>query len=198
MSSRPSPLQNRVTAFGEIVAENARGLMMGNRGGAIHQGWSIKRKQASRHWIICVTDFRGRARKVMQSGYTELFFLDEATAMAAGHRPCFECRNKDAKAFRAAFGATFADDIDRVLAEERKAQPSVTEAALHPGTMIASGETAYLFTADGYHPWSFGGYGAAQAAPPDMRLLTPVSTVAALRAGYRPLIHPSAGHSAVV
>ena len=193
MSSRPSPLPNRITPFGEIIASPARCLMMGNRGGKIHDHWRIKRHQASRHWIICVTDFKGRARRVMQSGYTELFFLDEATALAAGHRPCFECRNKDAKAFRRAFGATYADDMDRVLAKERKmSPPDITAADLAPGTMIASGKEAYLVTERGFHHWSFEGYAPAISAPPDMRLITPVSTVAALHAGYRPMIHPSA------
>lgn len=190
---RPSPLPNRVSPFGAVTAAPARGTMMGNRGGKIHDGWQVTRRQASRHWIICATEFRGRARNVMRSGYTELFFLDEATALAAGHRPCFECRNKDAKAFRRAFGAKNADEMDRVLAEQRKAtRPPVTETALAPGAMVAAADQAFLFTECGFRLWSWTGYGEAQQAPPDMRLLTPVSTVAALRAGYRPLIHPSA------
>ena len=193
MSSRPSPLPNRVTPFGEIVAAPERGLMLGNRGGKIHDNWTIKRHQASRHWIVCVTAFRGRSRKVMQSGYTELFFLDEATALAAGHRPCFECRNKDAKAFRDAYGAKYADDMDQVLAVERKAEPlPTTTDELARGAMVTSGGEAYLFDGSHYRQWSFDGYGPAQSAPPEMRLLTPASTVAALRAGYRPMIHPSA------
>lgn len=194
MSSRPSPLPNRVTPFGKIVATSSRGMMMGNRGGKIHREWEVTRRQASRHWIVCVTSFNNRpARDLMRQGYTELFFLDEATALAAGHRPCFECRNRDAKAFRAAFGAPNADAMDRVLAIERATAPqTVAVHDLVSGAVVSSGAEAFLFDGEAFRRWSFAGYGLAQSAPPDMRLLTPASTVAALRAGYRPQVHPSA------
>ncbi|MEO0362720.1 MAG: hypothetical protein AAF322_16490 [Pseudomonadota bacterium] len=197
---RTSPLPNRVTPFAEIVATPARGTMFGNRGGRIHEGFAIKRRQASPRWICCVLDFKNRRRRVMETGYTELFFLDEATAVAAGHRPCFECRRKDAKAFAAAWAAALglprpamADEMDAVLKEERRAdRPSVEAAALAPGAMIAAGGDAFLWTGSAFRRWSFAGYESAEPAGP-LRLLTPASALGAFRAGYRPRLHPSAG-----
>ena len=95
------PLQNRVNPFGELCAFSARGLFMGNRGGRFHTDAKTltARRWASRQWICCVLEFKGRRRDVWGSSYTELFFLDEPTAFAAGHRPCFECRRRDAEAF---------------------------------------------------------------------------------------------------
>ena len=96
------PLQNRVTPEGEIIATPHRGLLMGNRGGAFHLPDQTlgPRRWATRQWIACVLEFKGRHREVMRPNrYTELFFLDEATALAAGHRPCFECRRSDAERF---------------------------------------------------------------------------------------------------
>ena len=98
------PLQNRVTPEGEIIATPHRGLMMGNRGGCFHLPDRTlgARRWATRQWIACVLEFKGRHRAAMMqpNRYTELFFLDEATALAAGHRPCFECRRRDAERFR--------------------------------------------------------------------------------------------------
>ena len=122
------PLQNRVDPFGELFATPSRGLFMGNRGGRIHTDDQklAKRRWASRQWICCVLDFKGRQRDVWGRYYTELFFLDEVTALAAGHRPCFECRRKDAEAFAAAWQQVFrllrrprADEMDLVLHAER-------------------------------------------------------------------------------
>src|SRR3954447_17208275 len=98
-------LQNRVDPFGELIATQARGTLFGNRGGKFHRDDRTlgKRRWASRQWICCVLSFKGRHRAVWGRGYTELFFVDEVTALAAGHRPCFECRRADAKAFAAAF-----------------------------------------------------------------------------------------------
>jgi hypothetical protein len=98
------PLPNRVWPDGKLMAHPARGLLMGNRGGQIHdpQTRTIRRQQASRRWICCVPSFKGRRREVMRAGYTELFFLDEVTALAAGHRPCFECRRAEAQAYATA------------------------------------------------------------------------------------------------
>lgn len=187
---RPSPLPNRVTPFGQIIATTARGGIMGNRGGRIHgDEWNITRRQAGRGWVCCVTEFRGRWRPIMGKGWTELFFLDEATALAAGHRPCFHCRYRDAVKYRKAFGADKADEMDRSLAKERTSTPEpITEAALAPGAIVSSGEKAYLFTENGFHEWSFNGYGPATTAPADLRLLTPPSTLTALQNGYRPLM----------
>lgn len=199
--TRPSPLPNRVTPFREIVATEARGTMFGNRGGRIHEGYAIRRRQASARWICCVLSFKNRRRKVMESGYTELFFLDEATAFAAGHRPCFECRRADAKAFAAAWaearGETrpaMADEMDAVLKEERRGdRPVVTAADLVRGAMVGAGEDAYLFDGTGFRRWSFDGYrGGTPADGARMRLLTPFSALGALRRGYSVSIHPSA------
>ena len=118
------PLQNRVDPFGELFAAPARGLFMGNRGGRIHTDDKrlTKRRWASRQWICCVLHFKGRQRDVWGRYYTELFFLDEVTALAAGHRPCFECRRKDAEAFARGWQQAFklvrpprADEMDQVL-----------------------------------------------------------------------------------
>ena len=122
------PLQNRVSPFGELCAFCARGLFMGNRGGRFHPDAKTltARRWASRQWICCVLDFKGRRRDVWGRSYTELFFLDEPTAFAAGHRPCFECRRKDAETFaekwREARGLRrppYATEMDDVLHAER-------------------------------------------------------------------------------
>jgi len=99
------PLQNRVTPFGELIVTPARGTLMGNRGGRMHADHKTlgSRRWASRQWICCVLAFKGRHRQVWGEGSTELFFLDEVTALAAGHRPCFECRREDAERFAALF-----------------------------------------------------------------------------------------------
>ena len=111
-------LQNRVDPWGALHAVTQRGTMMGNRGGKIHRDDKTlgKRRWASHHWICCELHFRGRHREVMGPAYTELFFLDEVTALAAGHRPCWECRRAEAKAF---LGGEKVESFDRRLHEER-------------------------------------------------------------------------------
>jgi hypothetical protein len=118
------PLQNRVSPFGELCAYSAHGLFMGNRGGRFHTNVKTltARRWASRQWICCVLDFKGRRREVWSRFYTELFFLDEPTAFAAGHRPCFECRRKDAQLFAEKWGeahryrkSPYAAEMDNVL-----------------------------------------------------------------------------------
>ena len=193
MSSRPSPLPNRVSPLGDIVAHPARGLMMGNRGGKIHDEWAIRRKQASRRWITCVTEFRNRRRKVMESGYTELFFLDEATALAAGHRPCFECRRADASAYAAALGIERADDIDRAVAADRLLPRPGRPQDLPDGAMILHCEAVYLIHKGAMRRWSFEGYGPAEPLADRAFTLTPSASVAALRAGFSPVLHPDLG-----
>src|SRR5438132_14289469 len=124
------PLQNRVDPFGELHAVAARGLFMGNRGGRIHRDDRTlpRRRWTSRAWICCRLAFKGRHRTVWGHSYTELFFLDEPTALAAGHRPCYECRRADANAFAAAWArakglrtSPRAPAMDRVLHAERLA-----------------------------------------------------------------------------
>src|SRR5271157_4689303 len=117
------PLQNRVDPFGEFHAVSERGAMMGNRGGRLHRDdrTLAGRRWTSKRWIVCVCAFKGRRREVWGRGYTELFFVDEPTALAAGHRPCFECRRGAAKAFLAVFPGcpSGADPMDEALHRER-------------------------------------------------------------------------------
>ncbi len=192
---RPSPLPNRVLPDGRIVAMAARGLVMGNRGGRIHDDTCrIVRRQASRRWIICLTVFKGRRRAVMGQGYTELFFLDEATALAAGHRPCFECRRSAALAYAAAIGTARADDIDRLLAAERSAAPVTCDPGSLPrGAMASTGSDFWLALGLGrFALWTPQGYVAAPMPAAPAVLRTPPGTCRALATGYRPILHPSA------
>jgi hypothetical protein len=203
------PLQNRVTPTGDIIATVHRGLFTGNRG-IIHDPATktlLRKRWASPAWLTCVCEFRGRRRKVMGGrSWTELFFLDEATALAAGHRPCFFCRRDDANRFRAAWEegnnvrGVRAADIDRPLHRERLDRG---RKRLHPlplpleelpdGAMVAQGNESYLIAQGQAFWWSPGGYINFRDAFADPMLLTPPSTVRALLAGYRPVLHPSAG-----
>jgi len=192
------PLQNRVDPLGELHAVAERGLLMGNRGGRLHRDdrTLTGRRWTSRRWIVCVCAFKGRSREVWGKGYTELFFLDEPTALAAGHRPCFECRRAAAKAFLAAFPGRphGADPMDEALHRERvegrvKRVWRTRLGNLPEGAMIARDGHAYAVRGTALAPWSFGGYGAPLPLEPDAvaDVLTPPSTVAALAAGYRPI-----------
>lgn len=194
------PLQNRVTPFGEIVSDVHRGRFTGNRG-IIHDPATrtlLNRRWSSKAWITCVCEFRGRRRKVMSTqSWTELFFLDEATSLAAGHRPCFYCRRNDAEAFRDAWAKgnerakPRAPEMDAVLHGERldgkakRLHPlRVPALSLPDGTMVASEGDSYLVARGATWLWSFAGYRSMPVAPTDVRLLTPPSIVNALRAGY--------------
>jgi hypothetical protein len=202
------PLQNRVTPSGDIIATPHRGLFTGNRG-IIHDPATktlLKKRWASPAWLTCVCEFRGRRRAVMGGrSWTELFFLDEATALAAGHRPCFFCRRDDANRFRAAWeegnGVTDvrAAEIDAVLHGERldgrnkrlHALP-VRLDELPDGAMVQDGAESFLIVRGRALLWSPAGYRETQNALQDARLLTPPSTLRAMSAGYRPVLHPSA------
>ena len=201
------PLQNRVTPEGDIIADPHRGLFTGNRG-IIHDPATrslLKKRWSSPAWLTCVLEFRGRRRKVMaRRSWTELFFLDEATAFAAGHRPCFFCRRDDANRFRAAWESgngvedVLAPEMDAVLHRERFASSK----KLHPlpmkieelpdGTMVQDGDDSFLIVQGRAHLWSPAGYTKIDRALNNAMLLTPPSTVRAFMAGYRPLLHPSA------
>ncbi|PTW62382.1 hypothetical protein C8N35_101424 [Breoghania corrubedonensis] len=204
------PLQNRVTPDGTIIATPARGLFMGNRGGRIHDPATrtlTSRRFASRRWICCETAFKGRHRTVMGAGYTELFFLDEPTALSAGHRPCFECRRAAANAFarywQQAHGLGAppdADTMDRQLHAERLgARPEAALDLLPDGAAVLVKEDAAQRPAfvrgDCLLVWQAEGYGQKLARPRGIALplLTPPSIVAVLDAGYLPHWHPSAG-----
>ena len=202
------PLQNRVTPTGDIIATPHRGMFTGNRG-IIHDPVTktlLTRRWASQAWLTCVCEFRGRRREVMGGrSWTELFFLDEATALAAGHRPCFFCRRDDAYRFRAAWeegkGVTrvLARDIDAVLHRERLSggrkrlhARTMPLEELPDGAMLQEGNESYLIVQGRALLWSPAGYLKARTALQGAKLLTPPSTLRALSAGYRPVLHPSA------
>lgn len=202
------PLQNRVTPTGDIIATPHRGLFTGNRG-IIHDPASktlLKKRWSTPAWLTCTCEFRGRRREVMaQRSWTELFFLDEATALAAGHRPCFYCRRDDANRFRAAWekGNRVHDvrmhDIDTVLHHERLDQGTkrlhallVPLDQLPDGAMVQQGEESFLLVQGKAFLWSPAGYVAAARELGDATLLTPPSTLRTLKAGYRPVLHPTA------
>ncbi len=201
------PLQNRVTPFGEVVADPHRGLFTGNRG-IIHDPATrtlLRKRWSNPAWLICVCEFRGRRREVMGGrSWTELFFLDEATALAAGHRPCFYCRRDDANRFRAAWekgngtSGLLAPDIDAVLHRERFASGKKLHALPSPvdrlpdGAMVALDGEAFLVVKGRRLRWTFAGYRKTTAQVGGAMLLTPPSTLRALASGYRPLLHPSA------
>jgi hypothetical protein len=196
------PLQNRVTPFGELVAEPARGLLFGNRGGRFHDPASRSlrtRRWASKQWICCVLAFKGRHREVWRTGYTELFFLDEVTALAAGHRPCCECRRKAARSFQAALGSGLSlDEIDARLHAERldgraKRIHRATAEDLPDAAMIAIDGRSFAIRGESMLAWSLAGYGPLRRrASGAVDVLTPPLTLAALRGGYGPLWHPTA------
>jgi hypothetical protein len=203
------PLPNRVDPFGAIAAVPERGLFLGNRGGRFHRDDRTigPRPWASRQWICCVLSFKGRRRTpLMDRGYTELFFLDEVTALAAGHRPCFECRRADATRFAAAWARAKglpappkAPEMDAVLHAERlegreKRTWQAEAAGLPDGAMIAVGGQAFAVRGGKALPWSYGGYGEGAPLPSgSMDVLTPPAIVAVLRQGFAPVWHPSAG-----
>jgi hypothetical protein len=201
------PLQNRVLPTGEIVAIPDRGLFVGNRG-IVHDPSTqtiLKRRWSTDAWITCVLEFKGRRRRVWQrQSWTELFFLDEATAFTAGHRPCFYCRREDAKRFRAAWETgnrkhgVLAPEIDAVLHHERFASGKKLHplpmplAELPDGTMVQAGEQSFLIARGKPLLWTPSGYREVECAIHDAQLLTPPSTVRAFAAGYRPVLHGSA------
>lgn len=203
------PLQNRVTPSGDIVADPHRGLFTGNRG-IIHNPRTktlLTKRWTCKAWLVCVCDYKGRRRDVMGTrSWTELFFLDEATALAAGHRPCFFCRRGDAEAFVAAWqqgnrvAGLRAGQLDMVLHRERL---EGRRKRLHPlpggfenlpdGAMIHAGNDDFLMVRGRALRWSAGGYRrAGDELPRNALLLTPPSTVRSLLSGYRPVLHPSA------
>ena len=203
-----SPLQNRVSPFGELLAVPARGLLFGNRGGRFHTDARTltARRWVSRRWICCVLDFKGRRRDVWGRFYTELFFLDEPTALAAGHRPCFECRPRDAEAFAEMWRKAHrlvarpsADRMDAVLHGERlrgraKRLHRRAVAALPDGAFIALDGEPFAVRGDRLLPWTPRGYDAPKRRPHgwSVDVLTPPAILAVLSAGYRPRWHPSA------
>lgn len=209
---RRTPLQNRVTPFGEIIATPERGLFMGNRGGCFHDEHQrlTARRWATRQWITCLTAYRGWKRELMAPRrYTELFFLDEAVALSAGHRPCALCRRADFERFRRAWTAgnniggdetpILAGEIDGALHAERldgreKRTFEANLGSLPDGAFVAIDDNAWLRWAGSLHRWTPGGYDERRPLEPSRVaiVLTPPSTMRVLSAGYRPVVHPSA------
>jgi hypothetical protein len=206
------PLQNRVDPFGELFADPARGTFMGNRGGRFHTPARTltARRWASRQWICCVLAFKGRHRDVWGRFYTELFFLDEPTALAAGHRPCFECRRQEADTLAEFWRIAHrlrrcprAAEMDQVLHRERlqgraKRRHRRSIDGLPDGVFIALDGTAFALRGDALLRWTPEGYDARMPRPRRVivEVLTPPAIVAVLSAGYRPRWHASAKGSA--
>ncbi|HEY0182956.1 MAG TPA: hypothetical protein VGC09_09135 [Rhodopila sp.] len=201
------PLHNRVTPFGDIVAIPQRGMFTGNRG-IIHDPASktlLRKRWASKAWLICVCDYQGRRREVMAGrSWTELFFLDEAVALAAGHRPCFRCRRGAAESFRAAWATAAgtprpsAAAMDGVLHRERLARGRKLVHAvpapvgeLPSGTVVVASGAAYTIAAGHARRWTEQGYDPPEVVRHADGLLTPPSTFMALTAGYQPVLHPA-------
>ncbi|MBV9174925.1 MAG: hypothetical protein JOZ81_33095 [Chloroflexi bacterium] len=204
------PLRNRVTPLGELIATPERGLVYGNRGCLHDDEGEIRRDYATKRWIACRLCFRGRRRSPLMSPgrFTELFFLDEATALAAGHRPCAECRRSDYNRFSELWlalhpGQIGADAIDAQLHRERLA-PGKRERALHEARYSQLPDGAFVLEAGGPHlvlagqllTWSPGGYCDGRRRPTRRRatVITPPSLIAILRSGWSPsvpLLHPS-------
>lgn len=207
------PLRNRVTPFGELIETPARGTLMGNRGCLIDDGRQIVRRYQGRRWIVCALEFRGRRLPLMELGRnTQVFFLDEATALAAGHRPCMECRRHDFIRFREHWAAANADRTERV-----RLSTAAIDAVLHAERITRDGNrvlypeqisylpvgsfvilepgasAAYLVMQDRLLLWTPYGYVQPMPRPADgvVHVLTPRSIVRTLMHGYQARIHPS-------
>lgn len=200
------PLQNRVTPLGELIAHPARGLVYGNRGCLHDEAGRIRRRYAGKRWIACRLEFRGRRRHpLLRPGrYTELFFLDEATAFAAGHRPCAECRREDYVRFGALWrelhpGSARADAIDAHLHAERLTAEAWTAPVdeLPDGAFLLREDEPWLVVGSKLLRWTPAGYTERAQRPTDAAasVITPPSLVAIVRAGWQsavPFLHPSA------
>jgi hypothetical protein len=205
MTGKPMPLQSRVSPFGELIATPARGTLFGNRGGRLHDSQQklTARRWVNRAWICCKLAFNNRHRKVWGNSYTELFFLDEVTAFAAGHRPCFECRRKDAERFALLFSGkkqrASAAAMDKILHAERldgktKRSHRSKLDTLPDGAMISLDGQAFAVRGNRLWRWAPGGYSQSQSRPRGIAVdvLTPPSILTVIRRGYGPLWHPSA------
>ena len=204
------PLQNRVTPFSELVAHPARGLLYGNRGCMHDDAGRIRRRYGTRRWIACRLEFRGweRGPKLQPGKFTELFFLDEVTALAAGHRPCALCRRADYVRLVELWselhpGRRGADAIDLQLHGERVAPSTRTQRhheaeldSLPDGTFVVRAGEPWLVRGRELVLWTPAGYTERVRRPSSGRatVITPPSLVAVLRAGWDPLVplfHPS-------
>lgn len=198
-------LQNRVDPFGRFIRTSARGAWMGNRG-VIHHDKQITKVFKHKAWITCALEFKGRKRAVMTPGrWTELFFLDEATAFAAGHRPCFECRREDALEFKSrwingnpVYGFSMTTSIhqidgiihrERITDDKQKVTHQSIASDLPQGTFVLVKNDPYVISNDKLHRWTAFGYDESIPIPKTtLTILTPHSIIQAFRAGYVPQI----------
>lgn len=209
------PKQNRISPTGQFIVTPDRGTLMGNRGILHNDAQEVVKPYAHKAWIICLLAFKGRRRQLMSPGkYTELFFLDEATALAAGHRPCFECRREAAVSFKTHWLSGNArlgfvdsikvNDLDKVLHQERLTDERYTKDkrqrrytavfdTLPNGSFVLYEDTSHLVWDNALYPWTTGGYGAPVPRPNAQStiVLTPRSTVAALADGYWRRLSPA-------
>jgi hypothetical protein len=205
--ARAMPRQNRVTPDGTLIAVPDRGLFWGNRGALHDRTGRVVRYSRGRAWAICVLEFKGRRRQLWAPGrLTELFFLDEATGLAAGHRPCGECRYRDYQAFKRSWASAFGGEVpgvaqidarlhaDRLLRTGVRRSYTAALSELPDGVMVSVDGAPFLVHGGGLLAWTPGGYRdtrGAEATTP-VTVITPRATVAVLAAGYRPVLHPSA------
>jgi hypothetical protein len=187
------PRRNRVTPWGDIVAVASRGTVMGNRGVLINaRGESTRRRWTTHAWIACRIDFGGRKRPVAPAGrWTALFFLDDAAALAAGHRPCGFCRRADYERFKATWarvhGAACAPEMDeRLHAERIGPRPLVDPRALPDGAFVGGPDACWRIEGGRGRRWSWDGYGSAIELARVVPLITPPSIVSLLESGYVP------------
>jgi hypothetical protein len=201
------PLRNRVTPLGELVAHPARGLVYGNRGCLHDRSGEVRRQWQVKRWIACRLDFKGRKRELLRPGrYTELFFLDDATAFAAGHRPCAECRRPDYERLRrlcveSTQALPRADALDarlhaeRVDGRERRLHP-VAGDDLPDGAFVLLDDRPWLVVGDALLAWAPAGYAERRERPAGRATaITPPLLLHVLRSGWRPLVpllHPTA------
>jgi hypothetical protein len=204
-----TPKRNRVTPMGDVVAIPLRGAWTGNRGNLHDRGTEIVRFHRSALWITCALRFRDwRLPQWAPGRFTLLFFHDEAVSLAAGHRPCALCRRPDYHAYRQAWAAglgvpvPLAVEIDRQLHGERIVRGThrrrlhqATWPDLPAGTFVRVDGGPALVLERTVRPWTVHGYAPARPRPArgPVEVITPPSTVAALRAGYRPQLDPAAG-----
>jgi hypothetical protein len=204
----PHPFENRVDPWGRLHADSRRtATRMGNRGRLHNEQQEIFRQSASKAWLCCSLSLNGIHRTIFQVSpkfsYSELFFLDEATALAAGHRPCKDCQPYRLNEFKRAWCQAHCPDRiprqllisevdERLHADRKNPRPTIPVSALPVGAMFAHEGSAFLITSGGYFRWSLDGYTLEPLPPTNVELLTPMSTVQVLRAGYVPAIHQSA------
>jgi hypothetical protein len=201
------PRQNRVTPYGDLESVTDRGMFWGNRGQLLNADGDLARYSRGRLWLICVLEFKGRRRVQWQPGrLTELYFLDEATGLAAGHRPCGECRYGRYQEYKRAWatahpgepnGAQAMDlrlHADRLTGAGKRRTHQAPMAGLPDGAMVELDGRPWLVLGSGLRAWSHGGYTSRRDRPGDgvATVLTPRATVAVLAAGYRPVLHPTA------